>query len=322
MHFRPVTRGALLLGCALLLPLDVLAQQSTWYRTPLIQSSDPASSGTPTPSNSAPTAAAGPDQVVSSGAVVTLSGAGSSDPDPGDVLSYAWSQTAGSVVTLSDAGAVSPTFTAPVLAPVDPPAVLTFSLVVSDDQGGSSGPDSVTVTVDPPAAPATCETPGQTCGDGTAVFARLTGGNYIYASGIYPPAHWHVAQSNCQGLGAGWTIFTSGNKNALALPGDPFGVDFTEPDVWGHAVINGVSSAGFTWSSATWNIATSSGTGVSYPSTGSGNFDVSTSTYNPSTIQQQLEVLGTHSTNTAPPENTALSRPYLCMLVTASPLPS
>lgn len=281
--------------------------------------------------NSDPVAEAGADQTVASGATVTLSGSGSTDPDPGDVLSYAWSQTGGPGVSLSDATAVSPTFTAPTLAPADPSTDLIFSLVVSDDQGGVSSADTVTITVDPPAAPATCETPGQTCGDGTAVFARENGGEYIYASGIYPPAYWHVAQANCEALGAGWTIFESAYKNALALPGDPFGVDFTAPNIWGHAAVSGTSGGfvpgvgmvtNYTWSSFTWNIATSSGNGVSYPSTGAGNFDTSLSTYSPFAVQQDTEALGTHSDNTAPPENTTMSRPYLCMLITTSPLPS
>lgn len=281
--------------------------------------------------NTAPTADAGPDQTVASGASVTLSAAGSTDPDPGDALTYAWSQTAGTGVTLSDVTAVSPTFTAPTLAPADPSEYLTFFLLVSDDQGGASAADTVTITVDPPAAPATCETPGQTCADGTAVFAREDGGDYIYAAGIYPPAYWHVAQANCEALGAGWTIFESAYKNALALPGDPFGVDFTDPNIWGSAGVTG-SSGGFvpgvgmvfnyTWSSFTWNIATSSGNGVGYPSTGAGNFDASNATYDPFVTQQATEALGTHSDNTTPPENTTISRPYLCMLVSATPLPS
>lgn len=281
--------------------------------------------------NTAPTADAGTDQTVASGVVVTLSAAGSTDPDVGDVLNYAWSQSSGTGVTLSDSAAVSPTFTAPTLDPADPSETLIFSLLVSDDQGGTSAADTVTITVDPPAAPATCETAGQTCADGTAVFARETGGEYIYASGIYPPAYWHVAQANCEALGAGWTLFESGYKNALALPGDPFGVDFTEENIWGAASVTG-SSGGFvpgvgvvtnyTWSSLTWNIATSSGNGVSYPSTGAGNFDTSMATYNPFVVQQTTEALGTHTDNTTPPENTTMSRPYLCMLVTSTPLPS
>jgi len=301
--------------------------QSYIARFPLTTDADLTSGG----ANASPTAVAGPDQTVESGTAVSLTGVASSDPDPGDTLTYAWSQTGGTGVTLSDETAISPSFTAPTLASSDPALTLTFSLVVTDDSGAASGADTITITVDPPAAPATCETPGQTCDGGVAIFARENGGEYIYASGIYPPAYWHVAQANCEAIGAGWTIFESAYKNALALPGDPFGVDFTAPNIWGHASINGTSGGfvpgvgvvtNYTWSSFTWNIATLSGNGLTYPSTGSGNFDTSIATYSPYAVQQDTEALGTHTDNTAPPENTSMSRPYLCMLVTNAPLPS
>jgi hypothetical protein len=102
--------------------------------------------------NSAPTADAGPDQsLVSATAPVTLDGAGSSDPDLGQTLTYAWTQTAGPAVTLSDATAASPTFTAPTLNIGDPDAVLTFSLMVTDNLGEpAAAADTVTITVTAP----------------------------------------------------------------------------------------------------------------------------------------------------------------------------
>ena len=96
--------------------------------------------------NEAPTASAGDDQTATEGATVTLDGSGSSDPDDGDTVSYAWSQTDGPDVTLSDASAAGPTFAAP-----DRKAdySLTFSLTVTD--GGapalSSEADEVEVSV-------------------------------------------------------------------------------------------------------------------------------------------------------------------------------
>src|SRR3990167_2314403 len=98
-----------------------------------------------------PTADAGADQTIDSGAAVTLDGSASADPDLGDTLTYAWTQTSGPEVTLSSATAASPGFTAPVVAANDPAAELVFSLVVTDDKGNASTADTVTITVEPSA---------------------------------------------------------------------------------------------------------------------------------------------------------------------------
>jgi hypothetical protein len=99
-----------------------------------------------------PISNAGPDQMVASGATVTLNGTGSSDPN-GEALTYTWSQTGGPAVTLSDVNSPTPTFTAPTLAPGDPPATLTFSLDVCDEAPVlcSDPDDTVVITVNPPA---------------------------------------------------------------------------------------------------------------------------------------------------------------------------
>jgi hypothetical protein len=92
-----------------------------------------------------PVANAGPDQTVTSGAPVTLDGSASADPS-GLPLSFAWTQASGPAVTLSGATSAHPTFTAPAVAFGNPPAVLVFSLVVSD-ANGTSAPDTVAITV-------------------------------------------------------------------------------------------------------------------------------------------------------------------------------
>ncbi len=93
-------------------------------------------------SNSAPNAVAGASQSVSSGALVTLNGNGSNDPD-GDALSYAWTQTLGPSVTLSNANAATTSFNAP---SVTSDTLLRFQLTVSDP-GGQSDTSIVSVTV-------------------------------------------------------------------------------------------------------------------------------------------------------------------------------
>ena len=94
--------------------------------------------------NDAPTADAGPDQSVDEGAPVTLTGADSSDPDMGDSLTYAWTQSGGTpTVTLADAATVMATFTAPEFtANMD----LTFTLTITDSSG-EMATDTVTITV-------------------------------------------------------------------------------------------------------------------------------------------------------------------------------
>jgi CSLREA domain-containing protein len=93
--------------------------------------------------NQPPVADAGSDQSVATDAVVALNGSGSSDPDGHLPLTYYWTQTGGPAVTLSDPGVVAPTFTTPAT-----PAVLTFTLAVTDSLGlPDLTPDEVVVTV-------------------------------------------------------------------------------------------------------------------------------------------------------------------------------
>ena len=94
--------------------------------------------------NNPPAANAGADQTVTSGALVTLNGSASSDPD-GDPLTYSWLQTAGPGVTLSNPAAAQPTFTAPTVSVA---TALTLQLTVTDT-GGLNSIDSVAITVNP-----------------------------------------------------------------------------------------------------------------------------------------------------------------------------
>lgn len=95
--------------------------------------------------NQAPTADAGPDQTVDSFAPVTLDGSASADID-GTIAAYTWTQTTGTAVTLDETVPAMPTFDAP---NVGGDEILTFELVVTDDDGAMSLADSVVVTVNP-----------------------------------------------------------------------------------------------------------------------------------------------------------------------------
>ncbi|MBZ0135144.1 MAG: PQQ-dependent sugar dehydrogenase [Planctomycetes bacterium] len=91
-----------------------------------------------------PVANAGLDQTVNEGALVTLDGSGSSDPDVSDVLRYTWRQVGGStVVTISNPTTVNPTFTAP---QVTFNQSFTFELIIEDGNGGVSS-DLVVIDV-------------------------------------------------------------------------------------------------------------------------------------------------------------------------------
>ncbi len=107
----------------------------------------------PPPPDNAPTANAGPDQMVNEGSLVTLDGTGSSDPD-GEDLTYAWTTT-DTGVTLTDPSSSTPTFTAPDVS-ADMP--LTFTLEVCDEANPVSlqslcDTDTVVIDVNPLAPP-------------------------------------------------------------------------------------------------------------------------------------------------------------------------
>jgi len=98
--------------------------------------------------NAVPVANAGTDQGVNEGTTVNLNGNGSSDSD-GTIASYQWSQTGGPAVAGFPRSSASPgtSFTAPTVLVADSPALLTFNLVVTDNEGQASASDSVVITV-------------------------------------------------------------------------------------------------------------------------------------------------------------------------------
>lgn len=90
--------------------------------------------------NQPPTAYAGFDARVLRGSAVSLAGRGI-DVD-GTVVGYRWAQVDGPNVSLGESTSSSLTFTAPPAA-----TTLTFELIVTDDDGDPSLPDTVTLTV-------------------------------------------------------------------------------------------------------------------------------------------------------------------------------
>ena len=94
-------------------------------------------------SNQPPVASAGPDQNVSEGTTVTLSGANSMDPEGGS-LAYSWSQVLGPKVTLINPSAAQAKFVPPNVGPGG--AALGFELTVTD-LGGLKSADTCLVNV-------------------------------------------------------------------------------------------------------------------------------------------------------------------------------
>lgn len=94
--------------------------------------------------NKAPVANAGTDQSIDENTPAALDGSASSDSD-GSIAAYAWTQTGGTGVTLTNANTVNPTFTSPEVAISGD--VLTFELVVTDNQGLASTADAISVAV-------------------------------------------------------------------------------------------------------------------------------------------------------------------------------
>ncbi len=96
--------------------------------------------------NQPPVADAGEDRTAYSGDEVVLDGTGSSDPDPGDGLSFSWRQEGGPDVALSDADTARASFVAPEVEAEG--TVFRFSLTVTDADGASAT-DSIRVLVSP-----------------------------------------------------------------------------------------------------------------------------------------------------------------------------
>jgi hypothetical protein len=98
-----------------------------------------------TGTNQQPVANAGADHTAGSGHQVELQGFRSSDDH--EIVAFAWTQVGGPAVSLGPGNSqASASFTSPT---VDTDTVLTFALSVSDDEGLTSTPDTIDITVLP-----------------------------------------------------------------------------------------------------------------------------------------------------------------------------
>ncbi|HET6590999.1 MAG TPA: PKD domain-containing protein [Candidatus Nitrosocosmicus sp.] len=141
-----------------------------------------------------PIANAGIDNTVDSGQTVQLDGSNSTD-HLGGTLTYNWTQIDGPKVTLSDSTSLNPTFTSPLTTDTTD---LVFELVVTNDLGLDSEPDSVTIIVNP-VIPPTAD-----AGDDQSVDSGSTG--QLDGSGSLDPNNLPLTYSWSQTSGPSVTL--------------------------------------------------------------------------------------------------------------------
>ncbi len=137
--------------------------------------------------NADPIASAGPDQTVAPGALVTLNGADSTDPE-NSIESYQWAATSGTITPpLSNSSTATPSFTAPATA-----GWVIYELTVTDN-GGVTDKDTVKITVqaepeDPNVPPVSDAGADQTVTEGQTV--TLNGSESTDSDGTITSRVW------------------------------------------------------------------------------------------------------------------------------------
>jgi hypothetical protein len=112
-----------------------------------------------------PVTDAGPDQIVTSRATVTLNGANSTDPVSG-IATYQWTQTSGPIAVVSNAAAPTCTFAAPIVAAGK---CLTFRLYTTNNQGTTTSNTCIVNISGTDQAPLAKAGPNQTVSSGKTV---------------------------------------------------------------------------------------------------------------------------------------------------------
>ena len=183
--------------------------------------------------NQAPTANAGPDQSVTEGAVVTLDGSASSDPD-GGIVSYKWEQVAGESVSLADPSVPRTQFTAPSVGTFG----LTFRLTVTD-KGGEKGVDTISIIVNAATPPNADPGPDQVAENFDAVI--LDGSNSSAAGGSIVSYLWEQVAGKSVTLSAPTSPVTQFEAPAVGESGDSLIFRLTVRDSNGHEASEEVS---------------------------------------------------------------------------------
>ncbi len=179
-------------------------------------------------SNRPPTADAGLDQTVAAGAVATLDGSGSTDPD-GDALAYAWQVVqapAGSAATPDDPTAVRPGLT------IDLPGIYVVSLTVRDT-AGNQATDTVTLS--------TANTPpvARAGSDQTVVVGQIASLDGLGSS-----------DADGDPLAYAWTLLSAPAGSAAALQNATSATPLLATDMPGDFVVQLVVSDGTAVSAA------------------------------------------------------------------------
>ncbi|MHC4573074.1 MAG: PKD domain-containing protein, partial [Planctomycetota bacterium] len=154
--------------------------------------------------NRPPVADAGPDRPCQVGEQVSLDGTGSYDPDPGNELSYMWTQLQGPNVVLHGANTSTPYFDC------NQWALYEFELMVSDAEDDSQPSSVQVVTID--ATIQQQELDVRYDGGYNYNYPDISGNKVVYASNFGCPLSWDL---KCKDMSAGYLyVFEGGGIHA------------------------------------------------------------------------------------------------------------